>query len=67
LGRGVESFDRRTVQDIVKQAAAREYKFQSFIQAIVHSAPFQQRGRDLKAEAPATGTPAGKTEGVTRK
>jgi hypothetical protein len=43
LGRGVESYDRRTVQDVVRQAAANNYKFQSFVQAIVHSAPFQQR------------------------
>ena len=50
LGRGVESYDRRTVQDIVRQAAAQEYRFQSFIQAIVKSVPFQQRRGPGKEE-----------------
>jgi hypothetical protein len=43
LGRGIEPYDRRTINDIVRQTAAKEYRFQSFVQAIVHSAPFQQR------------------------
>jgi hypothetical protein len=50
LGRGVESYDRRTVQDVVRQAAARENRFQGFIQAIVRSAPFQQRRGPAKEE-----------------
>ena len=37
----------------------------ALVLGIVHSAPFQQRGRDLKATAIAT--TAGKAEGVTRK
>ena len=52
LGRGVEAFDRRTVQDLVKQTAASEYRFQSLVTAIVHSAPFQQRrGENPKQES----------------
>ena len=43
LGRGVESFDRRTVQDLVRETVEHEYKLRSLILAIVHSAPFQQR------------------------
>jgi hypothetical protein len=43
LGRGVEAYDRRTVQDLVAQTAAHDYRFQSLVTAIVHSAPFQQR------------------------
>jgi mono/diheme cytochrome c family protein len=43
LGRGVEAYDRRTVQDLLNQTAAHEYRFQSLVTAIVHSAPFQQR------------------------
>ena len=43
LGRGVEAYDRRTVQDLVAQTAAHEYRFQALVTAIVHSAPFQQR------------------------
>ena len=50
LGRGVESYDRRTVQDLVRQTAAQDYRFQALVQAIVHSAPFQQRrGRNRAA------------------
>jgi hypothetical protein len=48
LGRGVESHDRRTMQDVVRQAAAQDYRFQTFVQAIVHSAPFLQRRSEAK-------------------
>ncbi|MDP9171124.1 MAG: DUF1588 domain-containing protein, partial [Acidobacteriota bacterium] len=48
LGRGIESFDRRTVQDLVRQAAQNDYKFQALVTGIVHSAPFQQRRGELK-------------------
>ena len=68
LGRGVEPYDRRTVQDLVRQTAAREYNLQALVLAIVHSAPFQQRGRDLKAAAATTAAiPTGKAEGATHK
>jgi Protein of unknown function (DUF1592)/Protein of unknown function (DUF1588)/Protein of unknown function (DUF1587)/Protein of unknown function (DUF1585)/Protein of unknown function (DUF1595) len=43
LGRGVEAFDRHTVQDIVRQTAAHDYKFQSMIRAVVHSPAFLER------------------------
>jgi hypothetical protein len=66
LGRGVEPFDRRTVQNLVRQTAARDYSLQALVLGIVHSVPFQQRGRDLKAPA-VTGSLAAKAEGVTRK
>jgi hypothetical protein len=48
LGRGVESFDRLTVQDLVRQTAQHDYKLQSLILGIVHSAPFQQRRGEPK-------------------
>jgi len=48
LGRGVEPFDRRTVKDIVKQTAARDYKFQALILAVTHSPAFQQRRGESK-------------------
>jgi hypothetical protein len=51
LGRGVESADRRTIQDIVRQAEAKQYQFQSFVQAIVNSAPFQQRRAPAREES----------------
>ncbi len=43
IGRGVETYDRRTVRDLVRQAATNDYKMQGLILGIVHSAPFQQR------------------------
>ena len=43
LGRGVEAFDRRTVQDLVRQTSEQNYRIQALILGIVHSAPFQQR------------------------
>jgi hypothetical protein len=44
----VESFDRLTVQDLVRQTAAHDYKMQSLIIGIVHSVPFQQRRGEAK-------------------
>ena len=46
LGRGVEGFDRRTVQYLVRQTAEKDYRIQALILGIVHSAPFQQRRGD---------------------
>ncbi|MDR3701651.1 MAG: DUF1592 domain-containing protein [Candidatus Sulfopaludibacter sp.] len=62
LGRGVESYDRRTVQDLVRQMAAHDYRMQSLILGIVHSAPFRQRHNNLNQ---ATATAAVKIEGGT--
>lgn len=43
LGRGVERFDRRTVNDINRKLAASGYKFQTLIYEIAGSLPFQSR------------------------
>jgi len=43
LGRGLESYDMPTVRRIVKESAARDYKFSSLILGIVKSTPFQMR------------------------
>jgi hypothetical protein len=43
LGRGIETFDRRTVRDIVQQTAQQDYKFQAMISAVIHSVAFQRR------------------------
>jgi Protein of unknown function (DUF1592)/Protein of unknown function (DUF1588)/Protein of unknown function (DUF1587)/Protein of unknown function (DUF1585)/Protein of unknown function (DUF1595) len=48
LGRGVESYDRLVVRDLVRQSAAHGYRLQSLIQAIVKSVPFQQRRGEHK-------------------
>ncbi len=43
LGRGVESFDRSAVRDLVRQVSSDGYRMQTLILGIVKSAPFQQR------------------------
>ena len=49
LGRGVESYDRVAVKGIVQHAAARGYRMQALIQAIVKSTPFQRRRGNREA------------------
>ncbi len=46
LGRGLQTYDRPTVKDIVKSTAADGYHFDSLILNIVNSLPFQQRRGD---------------------
>jgi cytochrome c553 len=48
LGRGVESYDRPVVDDLVRQTAAADDKFQPLVLGIVHSLPFQQRRGEVK-------------------
>jgi len=43
LGRRLEYYDRPTVRRIVRDAAAQDYRFSSFVLGIVKSAPFQMR------------------------
>ncbi len=43
LGRGVEVADMPAVRTILRQAAAREYRWSAFVTAIVQSTPFQMR------------------------
>jgi hypothetical protein len=43
LGRGVEYYDAPSVRGIVRQAAAKDYRFSSYILGIVNSTPFQMR------------------------
>jgi hypothetical protein len=50
LGRGVEPFDRRTVEDIVRLSAARDYRFQNMILATVHSPAFLERRGETAPE-----------------
>jgi hypothetical protein len=44
LGRGLDRHDRRAVDEIVRKAARRDYRFSALILAIVQSEPFQGRG-----------------------
>jgi hypothetical protein len=48
LGRGVESYDRLALQQLVRENAAEGYKMQSLILGIVHSAPFRERRGEIK-------------------
>lgn len=53
LGRGLKTYDKRTVTAIDDKLAASGYGFQTLISEIVHSLPFQERrGEEV------TGTPA---------
>jgi hypothetical protein len=43
LGRGVESYDRPAVEEVVRETIAGNSRFQPLILGIVHSLPFQRR------------------------
>jgi cytochrome c5 len=43
LGRGVEYYDQPAVRTIVRDAAAREYRFATLVAGVVRSTPFQMR------------------------
>lgn len=43
LGRGLERYDRPTVDEIVAQVEANDYKFSTLVMEVVESAPFQMR------------------------
>ena len=46
LGRGVEYYDRPTIEKIVRSMPGQEYKIQGMIQEIVLSEPFLKRGKE---------------------
>jgi hypothetical protein len=43
LGRGLERYDRKTVDEVVKKVGSQNYQFQALINEIVRSLPFQSR------------------------
>jgi len=43
LGRGLEKYDRKTVESITSKLASQGYPFQSMVFEIAHSLPFQSR------------------------
>jgi hypothetical protein len=43
LGRGLERYDRPTVQAITKKLAAEGYGFRTLVHEVVRSLPFQAR------------------------
>lgn len=46
LGRGVESTDRRHIEDIAASVAKNDYRFSSLVTAVVQSEPFRLRRAD---------------------
>jgi hypothetical protein len=54
LGRGLERYDRRTVEDINRKLAASGYRFQTLIHEIVNSLPFQSRRGEVAKPVTAT-------------
>jgi len=43
LGRGLERYDKRALEGVLKQVKAGEYKFSTLITAIATSEPFLRR------------------------
>ena len=43
LGRGLEYYDAAAVRSIVRDAAAKDYRFSTIVQGIINSTPFQMR------------------------
>jgi hypothetical protein len=43
LGRNLEHYDVPVVRSIVRESAAREYRFSELVLGVVHSTPFQMR------------------------
>jgi hypothetical protein len=52
LGRGLERFDKKTVESVTQAVAQSDYRFQSLVFEIVKSLPFQSR----RGEAPKLAT-----------
>lgn len=50
LGRGIEPYDKRAVDQIVKNLAADGYRFQTLIHEVVTSLPFQSRRGESAAQ-----------------
>jgi len=48
LGRGLERFDRPTVDAIAKQVAANDYRFSALVMEVVKSKPFQMRSVEVE-------------------
>jgi hypothetical protein len=59
LGRGVAAHDMPVVRTIVRDAAARDYRFSSIVLGIVNSTPFTMRVKSASdAEGPASSVAA---------
>jgi hypothetical protein len=47
LGRGLERFDRPTVDAIRRQVAASDYRFSALVMEVVKSRPFQMQTAEV--------------------
>jgi hypothetical protein len=47
LGRGMQTYDNRSIENINKTVAADGYRFQTLIYEVVRSLPFQSRRGEL--------------------
>jgi cytochrome c553 len=54
LGRAIERYDRRVINDIQRKLAANDYRFQTLIYEIVQSLPFQSRRGEALSKDRAT-------------
>jgi hypothetical protein len=52
LGRGLERYDRRSVEDVTRKLEADGYRFQTLVREVVHSLPFQSRRGEVVAAPP---------------
>jgi hypothetical protein len=52
LGRGLETYDRPVVNQIVAGLAANQYRFSSLVLGIANSVPFQERRAFSKGDRP---------------
>jgi hypothetical protein len=46
VGRGLEYYDQPAIRDIVRDAAATDYRFSALVQGVVGSAAFRQRATE---------------------
>ena len=53
LGRGLERYDRKALNDINAKLAADGYRFQTLLNEIVRSLPFQSRRGETPKKDPA--------------
>ena len=51
VGRGLDARDMPAVRAIMREAAGRDYRFQSLVLGIVHSTPFTMRQSSVRLQA----------------
>ena len=67
LGRGMQTFDNKTIDDINKKLQGDGYHFQTLIYEVVRSLPFQSRRGELVTTNKDLKTPVAKTKEIAQK